>query len=97
MNWDPALLEPSHLAMWRIIIGWLIGLPVMFGIFFFFALTATVSIEMVEASMRREIEEAGPIKSFMLSVFVAPLLAIAMQILLCMCILAVFSNNRVRS
>ena len=29
MNWDPAMLEPSHLAMWRIVLGWLIGLPLI--------------------------------------------------------------------
>lgn len=84
MNWDPNMLQPSNLAMWRIILGWSIGLPLIFAFFMFYVFSAEVAIAWTESAMRESLKEAGSIKKFFLEIFVGPVLAIVFLILLWM-------------
>ena len=94
MNWDPNMLQPSDLAMWRIILGWSIGLPLVFAFFMFYVISAEVAIAWTESAMRESIKEARPIKKFFLEIFVGPVLAITSLILLWMFVLGATGDRR---
>ncbi len=94
MNWDPNMLQPSDLAMWRIVLGWLIGLPLAFAFFMFYAVSAEVAIAWTESAMRESIKEAGTIKKLFLEILVGPVLAITFLILLWVFILGAMGDRR---
>lgn len=96
MNWDPQLLTPSHLALWQIMLVWIIELPLAYLLFLTLAMTGIISINMTEAALKHEYEMVGPFKRFWLTFFVGPTLAIIGQILLCMFLLAAFTQTRER-
>lgn len=93
MMWNP-LLEPSHLAMWQLIIVWAIELPLVFLMFLVLVVTGIMSCNMTEAALKQPIEEAGPFKRFFLTFFVGPTLAILTQAFLCAVIIAAVSDGR---
>lgn len=93
MNWDPSLIMPSDLALWQIIIAWLVYLPLSFLLFMLLVITGIISIDMTEFALKQEYETAGPIKRFFLSIFVGPMLAIINQVLLCMFLIAAITTG----
>lgn len=93
MQWDPRLLVVPDLALWQMLLVWLIGLPLLFLLFLALTVSGIISVQMTEVMMQRQMESAGPIKRMFLLFFVAPVLAIAGQIILCIGMLSILAGG----
>ena len=91
MQWDPSLLA-IHNPLWLVAISWVIGLPLVFGLFLVLASTGIASVEMTTQMVERELQSAGPIRRFAWAFLWGPLLAVFGQMLLTIGLLAAFSG-----